>query len=132
MSESTVGVLRGDDNVRRWFVPGVYAALVLCIVAIVVLPGGAVGDTLYREVFPWVLLGTPPLVSAVSAVRGGGLVESLAIGVVPTAAFVLFGRSEALAIGTTSTVAVICLGGALMGFVAGYAGRELLRLYGAH
>lgn len=132
MSESTTALLRGDDDTRRWFVPGLYAVAVLCIVALVVLPGGAVGDTLYREVFPWVLLGTPPLVSALSAGRGGGLAESVAIGVVPTAAFALFGRSEALVIGTTGTVAAICLGGALVGFVAGYAGRELLRLYGAH
>ncbi|WP_254536649.1 hypothetical protein [Halomarina litorea] len=132
MSESAVALLRGDEDTRQWFVSGLYAVGVLCIVAVVVLPGGAVGDTLYREVFPWALLGTPPVVSAISAGRGGGLAESLAIGVVPTAAFALFGRSEALVVGTTGTVAAICLGGALVGFVAGYAGRELLRLFQAH
>jgi hypothetical protein len=128
MSESAAAVLHGDED-GRWLVPAIYAALVLFVVSVVVLPGGAVGDALYRLVFPLVLFGTPPVVSGLCTFRGGGLVESIAIGAVPTAAFVLFGRSEALAVGTASTVALLCLGGALVGFVAGYAGRELLQLY---
>lgn len=113
---------------RDWLVPAVYAAIVLCLVAAVALVGGPVGDALYGGLLPWLLVATPPPVSAINGARGGGLSESAAIGIVPVFAFAMAGR-EALAAGTLGRIAAVCLGGALVGFVAGYAVRELSRLY---
>ncbi|MWG34738.1 hypothetical protein [Halomarina oriensis] len=132
MSGATETLLRGERGTREWYVSGVYALSLLLVVSLVVLPGGALSDALYGRVLPVVLFATPPLVAGVSAVRGGGLLEGIVIGVVPSVAFVLFGRPEALAVDTAGTVAVLCLGGALLGFLAGYACRELVHLFRAH
>ena len=131
MSGATKTLLRGERDTREWYVSAVYALAVLVLATVVVLPLGPVSDTLYRQVLPVVLLVTPPLVAAISAARGGGLLEGIAIGMVPPVAFVLFGRPEALALGTAGTVAVLCLGGALLGFLAGFACRELVNLFRA-
>jgi hypothetical protein len=132
MSETTETLLRGDADTQEWYVSAVYAAVVLAIAILVVIPGGTIGDTLYRRVLPVVLLATPPLVAAISAGRGGGLLEGIAIGMIPPVVFVLFGRPGATAVGTAGTVAVLCLGGALLGFLAGFACRELVALFRAH
>ena len=131
MSGTAGTLLRGESDTREWQLSAAYAVAVLALVVAVALLGGGVGRTLSRSVLPVVLLGTPPLVAALSALRGGGLLESIAIGVVPPAAFVLSGRPESLAVGTAGTVATLCLGGALLGFLAGFACRELVALFRA-
>ncbi|PSQ02420.1 hypothetical protein BRC94_01625 [Halobacteriales archaeon QS_5_70_17] len=128
MSDVTPRLFDPAAGDRDWLVPGVYAAVVLCLVVGVALLGGPIGDALYGGLLPWLLVATPPPVSAINGARGGGLLESAAIGAVPVVAFALAGR-EALAAGTLGRVAAVCLGGALLGFVAGYAVRELSRLY---
>ncbi|MFD1513175.1 hypothetical protein [Halomarina rubra] len=132
MSGATETLLRGRRDTREWYVSAVYAAALLAVVTVVVLPGGTISDTLYRRVLPVVLLATPPLVAAISAARGGGLLEGIVIGMVPPVAFVLFGRPEALAMATAGTVALLCLGGALLGFLAGFVCRELVALFRSH
>jgi hypothetical protein len=132
MSGAAETLLRGERGTHGWYVSGVYALVVLAVVTLVVLPGGAISDALYRRVLPVVLFGTPPLVAAFSTVRGGGLLQGVVIGFVPATAFVLFGRPEALVVDTAGTVALICLGGALLGFLTGYACRELVRLFRVH
>lgn len=128
MNDVTPQLLDPTADDRDWLVPGVYAVIVLCLVVAVALLGGPIGDALYGGLLPWLLVATPPPVSAINGVRGGSLLESAAIGAVPVAAVALAGR-EALVVGTLGRVAVVCLGGAIVGFVAGYAVRELYRLY---
>ncbi|MFC7155906.1 hypothetical protein ACFQPA_10615 [Halomarina halobia] len=122
-------LLHGESDHRDWFVTGVYAAVLALLVTVVVGSRLVVGDLIYGMALPWLLVGTPPLASLVSAGRGGGLIESVVIGLLPTGLFALFALTDGLLAGALLVVAGVCLAGAVVGFVTGYAGRELLRLY---
>lgn len=128
MSEASLTPFRGAEEGHDWFVPAVYAVSVLCLVVLLVLLGGSVGEAIYGGLLPWLLVATPPPVAAINGVRGGGLPESVAIGATPLLAFALLGWGT-LTVGTLSRIAAVCLGGSLTGYVAGYAVRELYRLY---
>ncbi|WP_254542994.1 hypothetical protein [Halomarina pelagica] len=129
MSGGVETLLHGEADHRDWFVTGVYAAALVVVAVVVVASRLVIGTLLYGAVLPWLLVGTPPLASLVSAARGGGLIESVVIGLLPATLFAVFAVATDPLVDALLVVGGVCLAGAAVGFVAGYAGRELLRLY---
>lgn len=89
----TDGVIWGriTDRPRHWLLfLGGYAGLVLLVLMLFFVVGFIEqgrfwSDFLYYEgVMPFLMFTAPAIVSALSVYFGGGLVDSLAIGVVPT------------------------------------------------
>lgn len=82
---------RVTDRPRHWVIfLGGYAGIILLVVVLFFLVGFIEkgrfwSDFLYYEgVMPFLMFTAPAIVSAASVYYGGGLVDSLAIGVVPT------------------------------------------------
>lgn len=138
MTRTTILWGESRDRPRRWsrFVGGYFVGL-LSVFFLAYVSGqlgyGEFGyNTLYNGVLPVLMFLLPPLLSALNATRGGGLLLSLALGITPIVAFGLM-----VIIAETGTqsgpqgdmplspllgmFAVVTVGGALVGFVVAKA-----------
>ncbi len=123
---------RSEGRKQHWWIfVGGYAGIVLALLLVVTLGGGS---TLADTLLPIALFYAPPLVSGVSAFRGGGYPASLAVGLAPGLLYALVVSGRALVGQPTTAEAplwTVTLGFAIFGVVGsllGYGvGKVLLR-----
>ncbi|WP_266077147.1 hypothetical protein [Haladaptatus caseinilyticus] len=125
---------RQEGRVRHWSVfVGGFAGVVFALLFVILFGTGSGARLAYDLLLPAALFYAPPIISALSAFRGGGLLVSLAVGVVPSISFgvVTFIRQIT---GASSgdvwlPVLVLAFGSlGLIGSVVGFlAGRGVLR-----
>jgi len=128
--------------VRAWRVPLTYAVLILgtYLVALVVGTVQAGTPTVATAIvdpflFPVLFFLVPPVIAAVNAAVGGGVAQSLAVGLVPAASFpvmVAIGRLVGIGTGADAPLWALVLVYALLGIVgAGFGvvgGRGIRRV----
>ncbi|WP_227354481.1 hypothetical protein [Haladaptatus salinisoli] len=79
---------RPERRTRHWSVfVGGFAGVVLVLLLVVTFGGGRGSGLVYDHLLPAALFYAPPVVAALSAVRGGGLLVSVAVGLVPALSF---------------------------------------------
>ncbi len=123
---------RPEERVRHWSVfVGGFAGVVAILLFVVVLGSGSGSRLAYNLLLPVALFYAPPAVSAVSAYRGGGLLVSLVIGLIPALSFGLVVSVRRLVGGVWSgdlalwelvlAFGVLGVVGSVVGFLAGRA-----------
>ncbi|WP_049970654.1 hypothetical protein [Haladaptatus cibarius] len=79
---------RQEGRVRHWSVfVGGFAGVVSALLLGALLGSGSGGSFTFDVLLPASLFYAPPVISAISTFRGGGLLASLAVGVVPAISF---------------------------------------------
>ncbi|GAA5042191.1 hypothetical protein GCM10025751_05280 [Haladaptatus pallidirubidus] len=120
---------------RHWSVfVGGFAGVVSALFLVVLLGSGSGSRLAYDFLLPVSLFYAPPMISAISTFRGGGLLASLAVGVVPAVSFGVVSVVRQLVTGVSSADAplwALVLGFGLIGVagsIAGFlTGRVILR-----
>ncbi|WP_458188229.1 hypothetical protein [Haladaptatus sp. NG-WS-4] len=128
---------RSEHRARHWSVyVGGFGGVVF-VLSLAMLFGDGWGSRLASNLFPVAFFYAPPVVAALSGFRGGGLLVSLAVGLMPA---ILFGVVALVWRGVAGTGAgdgplwgllvafgIIGVGGAVVGFAVGWGGVRLLR-----
>ncbi|WP_435153746.1 hypothetical protein [Haladaptatus sp. DFWS20] len=79
---------RQEGRVRHWSVfVGGFAGVVLLLLLVILLGSGSGSRLAYDLLLPVAIFYASPIISALSALRGGGLFVSLAVGGVPAVSF---------------------------------------------
>ncbi|WP_458205063.1 hypothetical protein [Haladaptatus sp. NG-SE-30] len=128
---------RPERRVRHWSVfVGGFAGIVFVLLLVVVFGDGWGARLAYDLLLPVTFFYAPPVVAALSGVRGGGLLVSLVIGIVPMLLFgamaliqpVVTGRSpgDGSLWGLALAFGIIGVVGAVVGFAVGRGVQWLL------
>jgi hypothetical protein len=128
---------RPERRAHHWSVfVGGFAGVILVLLFVVSFGGGRSSGLVYDLLLPAAFFYAPPVVAALSAVRGGGLLVSVAVGVVPALSFGVVALLRRVITGTATgesplwalmvAFGIVGLVGASVGFAFGRGTVRLL------